>query len=64
MNDQFESKMTSLCVAQKNRSGLRNSPAQIVGMACVSRLDLDHFNSQLDSPSFNQRLPRKYQNTP
>ena len=40
--------MTNICVAE-----LTNSPA----IAGVARLDLDHFDSQLDSPSFNQRLP-------
>jgi secreted Zn-dependent insulinase-like peptidase len=57
MNDQFESKIINLCVAQKDRSGLRNSRA----IACVSRLDLDHFTQlqlkrQLVSSSFNRRL--------
>jgi hypothetical protein len=50
MNDQFESKITKLYVGK-----LRNSPA----ITCVSRLDLDHFESQLNSPRFNQRLPQK-----
>ncbi len=48
MNDQFESKIIKSCVAK-----LRNSPA----ITCVVRLELDHFDLQLDSPSFNQRLP-------
>jgi hypothetical protein len=48
MNDQFESKIINLCVRK-----LRNSRA----ITCVFCLDLNHFNSQLDSPSFNQRLP-------
>jgi hypothetical protein len=47
MNDQFEFKIINLCVAK-----LRNSQA----ITCVSRLDLNRFNSQLVSPSFNQRL--------
>ena len=40
MNDKFESKITNLGVAQKDKGGLRNSPAHIIDMACVSRLDL------------------------
>ena len=56
MNDQFESKITKLGVAQKDKGGLRNSRAHIIGMTCVFCLDLNHFNSQFDSPSFNQRL--------
>jgi hypothetical protein len=51
MNDQFEPKIINLCVGK-----LRNSPA----ITCVSRLDLDHFNSQLVSPSFNQRFPNMF----
>jgi hypothetical protein len=43
MNDLFESRKIDRCVGQKDKSGLRNSPAHIVGMACVSRLDPDHF---------------------
>jgi hypothetical protein len=46
MNDQFEPKITNLCVSK-----LRNSPA----ITFVSCLDLE---SQLNLPSFNQRLPR------
>jgi hypothetical protein len=62
MNDQIESKITNLCVAHKDKSGLLNSHANIIGMACVSRLDLDHITQpqlkrQLASPGFNQRLP-------
>ncbi len=58
MNAQFESKIINSCVAQKDKGGLRNSPA----ITRVSRLELDHFArsyfiGQLDSPSFNQRLP-------
>ena len=49
MNDQIESKITNLGVGK-----LRNSRA----ITRVSRLDLDHFISQLDSLSVNQRLPR------
>jgi hypothetical protein len=61
MNDQFESRKINRCFARKDKSGLRNSPAHIVGMTCVSRLDPDHFNQlqlkrQLVSPGFNQRL--------
>jgi hypothetical protein len=47
MNDQFDFKIINSYVAK-----LRNSPA----ITCVVRLELDHFEFQLDSPSFNQRL--------
>jgi hypothetical protein len=53
MNDLFESRIINLCVAQEDKGKLHNSPA----IACVSRLDLDHFNFQFISPGFNQRLP-------
>ena len=29
----------------------------LVGLTCVPRLDLDHFESQSDSPRLDQRLP-------
>ena len=68
MNDQFEPKMINLCVARRTRvmgesrsvsfGKLRNSRAHNINLACVVRLDLNHFTSQLDSPSFNQRLPK------
>ena len=45
---------------QLSRSGsfvkLSNSPA----ITCVPRLDLDHFESQSDSPRLNQRLPKLF----
>ena len=53
MTDQFESKIADLIVAK-----LRNSPAIVMAMARVSRLDLAHFDSQPDSPRLVQRLHR------
>jgi hypothetical protein len=47
VNDQFEFKIINSCVAN-----LRNSPA----ITFDSRLEIDPFEFQLDSPSFNQRL--------
>jgi hypothetical protein len=63
MNNPPESKIINLCVANKDKSGLHNSPAYIVGMACISRLDPDHFSQlqlkrQFVSPTFNKRFSR------
>jgi len=33
------------------------SEAIALGLTCVPRLDLDHFESQSDSSRLNQRLP-------
>jgi len=52
MNDQFESKRINICVAKLRNIAWR--PA--LAITCVLRLDPDHFESQLGSPSFNQRL--------
>ena len=41
-------------------SGAKAGPMSEVialGLACVPRLDLDHFASQSDPPRLNQRLP-------
>ena len=51
MTDQLESKIINLCVVK-----LRNSAA----ITRVPRLDLDHFESQIDSPRLIQRLPKYY----
>ena len=48
MNERVVPKMTNFCVVK-----LSNSPA----ITHVSRLELDHFESQPDSPRINQRLP-------
>jgi hypothetical protein len=53
MNDQSEFKIINFIVAQKDKGGLRNSPA----ITYVVRLELDHFArsyfiGQLDSLSF------------
>ncbi len=63
MYDQFESKIVNTCVAQKDKGGLRNSPAiTFPHFVNVGRLELDAFArscfiGQLDSPCFNQRFP-------
>ena len=62
MIDQFKSGIINICVARKVKVGLRNSPAHIIGMACVFRLDLDQITQiqlkrQLVSPYFNQMAP-------
>ena len=48
MNERVVPKMTSICVVK-----LSNSPA----ITCVPRLELDHFESQPDSPRIDQRFP-------
>ncbi len=48
MNERVVPKMTNFCVVK-----LSNSPA----IACVPRLELDHFESQPDSLRINQRFP-------
>ncbi len=48
MNERVVPKMTNFCVVK-----LSNSPA----ISCVPRLELDHFESQPDSPRINQRFP-------
>ncbi len=48
MNEHLASKIINLCVAKLSNSGANT---------CVPRLDLDHFESQSDSPRLNQRLP-------
>ncbi len=50
MNERVVPKMTNFCVVK-----LSNSPA----IACVPRLELDHFESQLDSPRIDQRFPNE-----
>ena len=50
MNERIVPKKTNFCVVK-----LSNSPA----ITYVPRLELDHFESQHDSPRINQRLPRK-----
>jgi len=74
MNDLFESRITNFFVACRtqirgaSRSGrpgkLRNiAPQPAAVMECVSRLDLNHFESPRCChcevrPGFNQRLPK------
>ena len=50
MNERVVPKMTNFCVVK-----LSNSPA----ITCVPRLELDHFDSQPDSPRINQRVPKQ-----
>ena len=47
MNERVVPKMTNFCVVK-----LSNSPA----ITCVPRLELDHFESQPDSPRIDQRF--------
>jgi hypothetical protein len=47
MNERVVPKMTNFCVVK-----LSNSSA----ITCVPRLELDHFESQPDSPRINQRF--------
>jgi hypothetical protein len=47
MNERVVPKVTNFCVVK-----LSNSPA----ITCVPRLELDHFESQPDSPRINQRF--------
>jgi len=49
MNERIVPKMTNSHVVK-----LSNSRA----IACVPRLELDHFEAQPDSPRINQRFPR------
>ena len=44
-------KMANCCVVK-----LSNSPA----ITCVSRLELDHFESQPESPRINQGFPSEF----
>ena len=49
MNERVVPKMTNFCIVK-----LSNSPT----ITCVPRLELDHFESQPDSPRINQRFLR------
>ena len=51
MNERVVPKMTNSHVVK-----LSNSPA----ITCVSRLELDHFESQPKSPRINQRFPSSF----
>jgi hypothetical protein len=52
MNERLVPKIINFCVVK-----LSNSPA----ITFVPRLELDYFNSQLDSLRINQRFPSVYQ---
>ena len=60
MNERVVSKMTNFCVVKLSNSPAKAGPmstASALGLACVPRLELDHFESQPDSLRINQRLP-------
>ena len=60
MNEHLVSKMISLCVVKLSISPAKAGPmseANALGLTCVPRLDLDHFELQSDSLRLNQRLP-------
>jgi hypothetical protein len=59
MNERVVSKMTNFCVVKLSNSPAKAGPmsaASALGLACVPRLELDHFESQPDSLRINQRL--------
>jgi len=52
-------KIINLCAVKLSNSGAKAGPMSVaiaLGLACVPRLDLDHFESQSDSTRLNQRL--------
>jgi hypothetical protein len=60
MNEHLVPKIINLCVVKLSNSWAKAGPmseANALGLACVSRLDLDYFESQTDSPRLNQRFP-------
>ena len=59
MNEPVVPKMTNFYVVKLSNSPARAGPmseANALGLTCVSRLELDYFESQPDSPRINQRL--------
>jgi hypothetical protein len=59
MNEHLELKMINLYLVKLSNSSAKAGPmseASALGLACVPRLDLDYFESQADSPRFNQRF--------
>ena len=50
MNERVVPKMINFCVVKLSNS---------LAITCVPRLELDHFESQPDSPRINQRFPRQ-----
>jgi hypothetical protein len=59
MNERVVPKMINFCVVKLSNSPAKAGPmseAIALGLTCVPRLDLDHFESQPDSPRINQRL--------
>ena len=60
MNERVVPKMTNFYVVKLSNSLAKAGPmsaASAVGLTCIPRLKLDHFESQPDSPRINQRLP-------
>ena len=72
MNEHLVPKIINLCGVKLSDSWAKAGPmsgaqpmseasalavAIALGLTCVPRLDLDYFESQADSPRFNQRLP-------
>ncbi len=51
MNERVVPKMTNFCVVKLSNS---------LAITCVPRLELDHFESQPDSPRINQRSLTQY----
>jgi hypothetical protein len=59
MNERVVPKKTNFCVVKLSNSLAKAGPmsaAIALGLTCVPRLELDHFESQHDSPKINQRL--------
>ncbi len=60
MNEHLVPKIINLCVVKLSNSRAKAGPmseAIALGLTCVPRLDLNHFESQSDSPRLNQRFP-------
>ena len=60
MNEHLVPKLINLCVVKLSSCLAKVGPmseAIALGLTRVPRLDLDHFESQYDSPRLNQRLP-------
>jgi len=61
MNERVVPKIINFRVVKLSNSPAKAGPmsaAIALGLTCVPRLELDHFESQPDSPRINQRLPR------
>ena len=61
MNEHLVPKRINLCVVKLSNSWAKAGPmseAIALGLTCISRLDLDHFESQSDSLRPDQWLPK------